>query len=157
MPHTSNAATTSITDLQQTKMTLNLNRFTLQDPISFPDPSYDMIPKSESDESTHARDAMMMRGNHVTISGGFFSSHHVAHSTGKTKNCIGKACVSGSIFHAFVAFRCIDPARLARRLRSRVWGRIVYLSFFLGRSWLVCPHFFLRCGLLAFVLVQDVR
>jgi hypothetical protein len=22
--------------------------------------------------------------------------------------------------------------------------RVVYLSFFLGRSWLVCPHFFLR-------------
>jgi hypothetical protein len=43
--------------------------------------------------------------------------------------------------HAFVAFVPSIP-----KLAKRRWGRVVYFNFFLGRSWLVWPHFFLRCG-----------
>jgi hypothetical protein len=42
--------------------------------------------------------------------------------------------------HAFVAFVPSIP-----KLAKRRWGRVVYFNFFLGRSWLVWPHFFLRC------------
>jgi hypothetical protein len=45
--------------------------------------------------------------------------------------------------HAFVAIVAIAGPENSPDAEGK---RVVYLSFFLGRSWLVWPHFFLRCG-----------
>jgi hypothetical protein len=56
---------------------------------------------------------------------------------------------------ALVSVACIRRIRSSNLHRARRrCERVVYFNFFLGRSWLVWPHFFLRCDDVSIVIQQ---